>query len=160
MAKKHGGVKGGRNDGRRNNYFQQEIQKAGNKNFLDTKNARNFEFDSTRIFRDLARGNIDVLYYAEYFKDPNLLEALILNSNKLAVKNNIEYSGVIALINYNKYNRIFFDEGLFAAVADEHKQAMEAYTIICNHMMQFKQTHDPNVLLPMVQHLQRYRYKI
>lgn len=56
----------------RDNYFKQQIKRLG-PNFLECKTSEELAYDSMRIFRDIASGNIDVNTEAVYLTNPKLL---------------------------------------------------------------------------------------
>ena len=50
------------NNRKQDNYFTRSIQKKG-LNFMSLKSSSEFEVDAIRVFRDLARGNINIDEY-------------------------------------------------------------------------------------------------
>ena len=52
-------IKNNNNKRKGNDYFSQAIQQFG-ENFLAYKTARDLEMDAVKIFRGLARGNINI----------------------------------------------------------------------------------------------------
>jgi hypothetical protein len=143
-----------RNNGRSNNYFEQEIAKFG-KDFLNSKNAKNIMLDTDRIFRDLVRGNIDVIHYEEYLSDPMLLEACLVQSYNKMNFHGISHQGVLSYIQSTGMGTTEV-----TSVAEDHRIKKEVYTIIYSGFLNFKYSRNIEILLPMVNQLLNYKFSI
>lgn len=137
----------------RPNYFKQNIQKFG-ENFLARKNVNELQMDAIRIFRDIARGNIDIQNEGKYFLDPQFMESCIWSASMKLNLFTTNYRGVLML-----YNSGVNDDNTMA-VLDYNKKCMEAYTIIITHLNNIKITADVNYLSAMINNLRNYRNNI
>ena len=146
-------MKGQKNSNRRSNYFQQNVQKFG-ENFISRKNPAELELDAIRIFRDIARGNIDVQKDGPYFLDTQFLESCLTAANLKLNLHTTNYNGVLMLVNNN------LGSSMTMSILEYNKRCMEAYTIIYNHLMNIKATKDINYLTTMVGNLRNYRNNI
>lgn len=141
------------NKKQRPNYFQQNIQRLG-ENFLNTKNANELEVDSIRIFRDIARGNIDVERDGKYFLNTQFLECCITGASLKLNMHTINHNGVTLLVANGN------NDPMTLAVLNNNKRCMEAYTIIYTNLNNIKITQDPNYLSVMANNLRNYRNNI
>lgn len=141
------------NKKKRENYFQQNINRLGN-NFLDLLPLDKIKLDTVRVFRELARGNIDIDVYGKYFMHTKFLEACIETSATKFNLHNISAMGVERLIadNIQGYN--------IGAVYDFHKNAAAAYRLINTKMTEFRYYNDITILTDLVANLVKYRYYI
>lgn len=139
----------------RKNYFDYQKQKFG-ENFLQKKNAWNLQFDALRIFSDLIRGNIDVRKYEKYFSDTQLLESCLLVSSQKQSFHAVSYSGVEMLLQSMQNNNQPIDDIVFA-VLDFHQKSAEAYGIIYNAFLGYKNTMNIEYLIPINSQLRNYR---
>lgn len=150
MAQKNNNQKKKQND-----YFSQNIQQYG-ENFLQYKNARDLEMDSIKVFRGLARGNINIDRYGCYFLDPQFLNACIQTAYSKKVYFGISYDGV------NYYKDAIFASGYtpdpnIIMILDHHKKCLEAYTIIYDNLQNIRNTGDVNYLVCLANSLADYR---
>lgn len=150
MAQKNNNQKKKQND-----YFSQSIQQYG-ENFLQYKNARDLEMDSIKVFRGLARGNINIDRYGCYFLEPQFLNACIQAAYSKLVYFNISFSGV------NYYKDAIFASGNtpdpnIIMVLDHHKKCSEAYKIILDNLNNIRSTGDINYLVCLANSLSDYR---
>jgi len=149
-----------RNTGRSHNYFEFEKNKNG-ENFMKNKNAKDFMYAAERLFRELAKGKIDVVYYNEYFSDPLLIEACILKADELYRLHFISYMGVKNLIESNQIKRIQFDLDLYSSIAEDHRLKSELYYILLSGFGDYKYNGArAEYMISMVAALQPYKYNI
>ena len=141
------------NKKQRPNYFSQNIQRFG-ENFLRQKNANELEMDSIRIFRDIARGNIDPEADGKYFLEPQFLESCISGASLKLNLFTTNYNGVLMLVNSG------VSDQMTISILEYNKRCMEAYTIIYNHLNNIKVTGDTNYLVTMSNNLRNYRNNI
>lgn len=137
----------------KSNYFQQNIQKFG-ENFIGQKNAGELEMDAIRVFRDIARGNIDVERDGKYFLNPQFLECCITSASLKLSLYTTQYNGVLMLVNNGTTDQTTI------SILEYNKRCMEAYTFIYNHLNNIKVTGDPNYLITMSNNLRNYRNNI
>ena len=141
------------NKKKRENYFQQNINRYGS-NFLDIIPLDRIKLDTVRVFRELARGSIDIDEYGKYFTNTRFLEACIETA---ATKYNLHYisaMGVERLIaeNVQGYN--------IGVVYEYHCNAANAYRLINLKLSELRTYNDTSVLTDLVANLGRYRYHI
>lgn len=150
--------KNNKNNNNNNNYFAKNIRERG-KDFLCYKNARELYNDSRKVFREIAKGQIDLLQYGEYFLDQQFLECCIQSSYTEFAKSSISMQGVELLISQAFNNGQPVDQ-LTIAVKEDHKRKAEAYCIIYQVMMGIKATHDLNNLFVLPSKLKDYKYNL
>ena len=143
------------NKKKNNDYFSQAIQQFG-ENFLAYKTARDLEMDAVKIFRGLARGNINIDRYGCYFLDQQLLHACLQTAYSKSTLYNISYAGV------NMLKDSIFASGQtpdinIITILDYHKKSAEAYNIILNGLNNVSNTGDINYLICMANSLADYR---
>ncbi len=143
------------NTGNNNNYFVQQIQRNG-VNFLDTIRDDILQRDSIRIFRDLARGNINIDQYGDYFLNPKLINAAITASYSKFVLYSTSKAGIELLIN-SPFGK---DYSNAPEILNYYMRASEAYGLIYNAMMSIRQTNDINHLYSLVNKISSYSYDI
>jgi hypothetical protein len=141
-----------------NNYFTSNIQKAG-ENFMDTKNARDLQFDAIKIFRDLARGNVDIAKYGQYLLDPMMLNACLSAANTKLMYYSISFSGVNCLVNSLSTSGNQIDPNIIM-VLEDHRKSMEVYQAILTHFTALRDTGDIGYLVSLVNAISRYRSNI
>jgi hypothetical protein len=150
--------KGNKNrDGNRNNYFSQAIQR--NQNFIEETNTTQLERDSLTIFRQLARGDINVNTYFNYLTDDRLLYAM----SSTAYKKLNTYSVIYDSISY----RIGAFQSAGLPVPVEYQRAQQEYDwkkkvfeIIYTHVEQTRLTKDASNLISMIPEIRVYRFSI
>lgn len=146
------------NNRKRNSYFSTNIQQKG-ENFLEQKNAQQLQNDAIRIFRDLARGNVDLEKYGEYFLDPMMIDACIIAATNKVMYHTISYNGVNYMINYLNSMMQAVDPNIIM-VSEDHRKSMEVYTIILQNMQCIAQTKDLNYLPALINNISRFRQNI
>lgn len=146
------------NNKNQNNFFSQNIRKNG-ENFLDLKNSKTMQRDAPRIFREIARGNIDLLKYGHYFLDMQFLESLIVTANNEFIFHNISYAGVMNLIASATMHREQVDVAV-TQVLETHKRRAEAYNIIFNYLTMLKNTRDLNYIYALANNLSPYKFDL
>ena len=147
MAKPHGN---------QSNYFKQNIQKHG-KDFIDKMDARDMQVNTVRVFRDLARGNINIKAEGQYFLNPQFLSACLVSANSKLVLHSTHYNAVTMMINQ-----------MGAAVPEEVRQVQaydkactEAYTYIMQGLQAIQTTGVAEEhLYAMAANLRAYRHNI
>lgn len=137
----------------RPNYFQQNIQKFG-PDFLKAKNADVLQTDAIRIFRDIARGNVNIEVDGPYFLDPQFMESCITAATLKLSLHTINYNGVLGLVNSG------INDPMTLKVLDYNKRSMEGYNIILTHLNNIRSSGDPNYLMSMASNLHNYRFNI
>lgn len=148
-------IKNNNNKKKGNDYFSQAIQQYG-ENFLAYKTARDLEMDAVKIFRGLARGNINIDRYGCYFLDQQLMHACIQTAYSKLTLFGISYDGV------NMLKDSIFASGQtpdtnIITILDYHKKCAEAYRIIYNGLINVSNTGDINYLICMANSLADYR---
>lgn len=138
-----------------NNYFTQQIQRNG-VNFLDGVRDDNLLRDAVRIFRDLARGNINIDQYGDYFSHPRLLNAAITASYSKFTYHSISHAGVAELL---QKNTIPYPSA--PTVLNAHSRSAQGYKLIFDAMTAIANTGQYNeILKTLVNNLNNYRYDL
>lgn len=121
----------------KNNYFKQMIQRYGS-DFLEKKKQERggFTNEPPRVFRDLVKGKIDFARESDYFRDPEFLEALILNAYK-----NYTYYGILN----NSLTTTFAQKPIPITMDEQEtyirvKDSFELYRELYNCLIMFRST--------------------
>lgn len=146
------------NNNNNNNYFAKNIREKG-KDFLCCKNARELANDSRKVFREIAKGQIDLAQYGEYFLDQQFLECCIQTAYNEFAKSSISMQGVELLITQAFNNGQPVDQ-MTIAVKEDHKRRAEAYCIIYQVLTSIRMTGDVNNLFVLPSKLRDYRYNL
>ncbi|MCK9198830.1 MAG: hypothetical protein M0P49_04430 [Bacilli bacterium] len=144
------------NNRKPNNYFTQQIQKNG-VNFLDTARDDNLARDCVRIFRDLARGNIDITQYGDYFLNPRLISAAISTAYSKQVLYGTSKAGMDLLINSPMCEQNFPHAPV---VMNSYSRSFEAYSLILENLIALKNTGNIDFLNTLVSNINKYRNDI
>lgn len=146
------------NNNNNSNYFSQMIAQKG-ENFLDNLTAKDIQFAAVRIFRDLARGRIDISKYGEYFLNRNFTMLLIEEAQRqynifeissIAVQNFIAYNSIAGGINNSSINQAY----------NYQANCRIAYGIILDGLKAVLNTQNPAVLIITIQNLKQYKNSI
>lgn len=138
-----------------NNFFDQSKKQFG-ENFLNFMDSRTLQLKSAQIFRQLSRGQINVEDNAQYFLNPQLMEAMLLSS-----KNKYDLFSISA--NGLQYQQIdLANKGVeldskCLAVMEYNKTCAQAYQLIYNTLMTINNTRDTSSLYYLVNALSQYR---
>lgn len=138
-----------------NNFFSQMRNQYG-ENFLNFIDSRSLQLKCLQIFRQMARGQINVQEEGHYFLDPKLLGACIISVGNKKEFYEISSAGVAALDEKIR-SMGQSPDATVAAVLDYHTRASEGYNLINNTLMILNQTRDLSVLLTLVANLSKYR---
>lgn len=148
--------KNGKNNN--NNFFSQNIRERG-EDFINFMNAKDIQYSSVKVFRELSRGKIDLVEYGQYFLDKRFLDGCLIEAHNKYRFYSISYNGVVQLINAISYSGQQVDTEV-VAVAEDHKKSMEAYGFIIEGLNAVMTTGDPMNLLRTVSVLTKYRNNI
>lgn len=138
-----------------NDYFTQSIQQYG-ENFLQYKNARDLEMDAIKVFRGLARGNINIDRYGCYFLEPQFLNACVQAAYSKLTYFKISYDGV-NLLKDNIFASGRTPDPNIIMILDHHKKSAEAYNIILTGLYNIRNTNDINYLFCLANSLSDYK---
>lgn len=145
-----------RNNRRRiNNYFTRGIQNGG-PNFIDNINPKKLEFDSLNIFRDLARGGVDIEANKDQLANPKLITAM----EKVAFENLVKYGEVSSAIQFKV--TALSQQGIpisqeTMAISNEYGWKVHVYERIYSHIQQFAYTGDIGYIVSLVPQISHYR---
>lgn len=152
MARPHMGNKP---QGNRSNFFTKNIQRSG-ENFLESMNAMDMQRGAIMLFRDLARGNVNIETYGVYMLDYQLLENCLIAANGRLTLHSINFTGVsmyATALSPNIPDNV-------TAILNYDKDCALAYEIIVRELNNLRNTGDLNHLIVMVNNLRNYRYNI
>lgn len=140
-----------------NDYFTKNIKQQG-ENFIGRKTATELQKDAIFIFRDIAKGNIDISKYGCYFEDDTFLTNCIIAANAKLIYSTISRDGVQALIEKN--NMYGVADPVVYTVLQNHINTVTAYGIILANLTAIQNTNDINYLYVMANQLKQYRFNI
>ena len=138
---------------RENNFFTQNIEKYGD-NFLDYINARTIQMQSINIFRNIAKGRVNLDKYGHYFTFSQFLEPCIESARS-------KYE--VCAITLNAMQCYIYSGASSPAIAstfDYHKKNYEAYSIILQQLNNIKMDNDVTHIYTMANALSSYKYII
>ncbi|MGL5751126.1 MAG: hypothetical protein ACRCXT_11400 [Paraclostridium sp.] len=148
-------MKNNKKGNQQNNYFTKNIRDRG-EDFLFYKTAKDLEFDAMSVFRDIARGKVDLNKFGGYFLNTQFLDSLIKVSYEKYCTHQISYNGVSMLI--NSYASMGQSPDMMVLTVNEnHKRLAEAYLIIYNTLMYIKNTNDVTNLYILPNNLNIYK---
>ena len=141
---------------RNNNNFFIQMRTQYGENFLQFIDSRSLQLKSLQIFRQIARGQVNVQEEGKYFLDQRLLQACLFSVSNKKEFYEISADGVTALD--EKIRSTGQATGAtVAAVLDYHTRAAEGYNLIYNTLLIINQTRDLSVLLTLAANLSKYR---
>ena len=140
-------------------YFSQSIERYGGEDFLRFKNAAEIEREAPRIFRDLARGNVNIHKFGYMFLNNQFLSSLIKSANENYEFYNISYQGVNTLM-YHIINNGMVIDNKITNTLNQHKVKCEAYSVILRYLNALQSSQDLNYLPLLVNALSQYKYII
>lgn len=146
------------NNQKQNNFFTQSIKDKG-ENFLDFMTAKDLQFSALKIFRELARGRIDVKEYGDFFLEPPLLEALFIEGEKKYKFYSITYNSVLYSMNVVVAAGQCPDQDV-VAVSEDLKRSLDAYGIIMNTLIALKTNGNASILYGAINALRYYKNNI
>ena len=136
--------------------FFSQAKKQYGEDFLRYINARDLQFKAPLIFRQMSKGQINVVENGHYFLDPVFLEACMIAANSKLSLHSISRDGV-DLLARNLINSNMQISNDVNAVLDFHTRASEAYGEILNALNSINNTMNTDCLLPLVSKLNNYR---
>lgn len=150
----------GNNNKPKSNYFAQEIQKKG-ENFLEGKTSKDMQWDAQRVFRDLARGNVNIDQYYIYFLEVQFLDNCIKFAYDKMTEHNYCFMGTNLLFTQlGCTNQMMCQPqqmNELLAVVNKHKRSYEAYSMIFTSLNNLKLCGDPAILKVLSNNLKNYR---
>ena len=156
MAKPMNNKKG--NNKGQSNYFTQNIRERG-EDFIQFKNSRDLKNDALKIFRELARGQVDIAKHGKYFLNPQFLTSCAQAAQEKYMYHDISRAGVDMYINQVMNNGIMPDS-VVIGVKEDHKRKAEAYGLIYESLCRLSYSYDLNDLYVLVNKLQNYKYNL
>lgn len=147
------------NNKKRSNYFTQNIMNNG-PNFLNSKNAKDLQYDAVRILRDIARGAVDVREYYDYMCNTQLINAIIFVSGQKIDFHSVSAMSVGFYINCASTNpQMMLPETIYS-ILDDHQKTAYVYGVVSEAFRNFKVSLNVDFLLPMAGQLRNYRQYI
>ena len=138
------------------NWFGQQIEKFGPE-FISNIRADEAQKGAIRLFRDIARGNINIPTEGQYFLDGQFLENCIVAATSKYVYFSILFEGLEALARTDSTRS---SDTNYLAVYRNTKNSMAAYGCILNTLNNIKATGDLGFLYTLVNQLNPYRFSI
>lgn len=148
----------GNNNNNNNSYFARNIREKG-VDFLNYISPRELTNDALKVFREIARGQVDLHQYGEYFLNPQFLECCLQAAYNKYSFSSISHTGVDMLIT-DTMNRGMMPDNLMISVKESHKRTAEAYSIIWQTLNSIAMSGDLSNLYVLVNKLQNYKYNL
>lgn len=126
------------------NYFSTNINRFG-ESFLDMKNSRDIQNDAPRIFRELARKNINLEVYGHFFLDKHFLENLIEVAKNKVIFHNTSFQTMNYAISVMNMNRQPIDQNIID-VAYTHKNIADTYNVIYYYLKMIENSNRTNII--------------
>lgn len=129
-----------------NSYFTRQYNVYG-ENFTNFKNARDIEFESNKIFRDLANGLIDLEKHGKAFEDPEFVGVLVNIAYHKLIYHDATRIGLEQYISLAQVNGIILDNYIYQVHSD-HIRSTEAYSMLYSALLNIQLNHDYMAVLP------------
>lgn len=131
----------------RNNYFTQAVQRGG-KDFIETTNIQQLQNDATRIFRDLAKGLIDINQCQDYLMNDRLATVLEQQAHQTYIYNSEIFYSIDYRIRGMEQCGIQVAPYL-VSLREEWRLRVIVYQIILQNIQNFRVTKDINYIIAM-----------
>ncbi len=131
-----------------NSYFEKQYNAYG-ENFTNFKTSRDIEFESNKIFRDLANGLIDLEKHGKAFEDPEFVGVLREVAYRKMIYHQATKIGLETYISSMQYQGIQVDNYLYQVCGD-HARSLEAYTLLFQAFSNIQLNHDYMAVLPVL----------
>lgn len=130
----------------KNSYFTKQYNAYG-ENFTNFKTSRDLEYESGKIFRDLAGGLIDLEKHGKAFEDPEFVGVLVNIAYKKLIYHDATRIGLETYICSAQANNIQLDNYMYQVYSD-HKRSTEAYNMLYTALLNIQLNHDYMAILP------------
>lgn len=137
------------NNKQQRNYFTQNISVLG-EDFLEKKNSRDLQRESSMVTRELTKGLIDVYKYGKYLLHPKFSEAMINYLEEKYAYHNVSYSGVAML------NERFPEDNAVITTLEKHRLAKEGYAICLENFYKAINNNDYRQFVVLVNNVRSY----
>ena len=127
-------------------YFTQQYNAYG-ENFTNFKTSRDIEFESKKIFRDLAGGLIDLEKHGKAFEDVEFVGVLVNVAYKQLIYHDATRIGLESYIYVSQMNGIQLDNYIYQ-VCGEHSRSTVAYNMLYQALLNIQINHDYMAILP------------
>ena len=138
------------------NWFVQQEERFG-ANFIEMVRADEMQKGAIRLFRDIARGNINLSTEGQYFTNPQFIENCLIAANSKYVYYSTLFEGLNALSSIDA-SRV--NDANYQATYRNIKLSMEGYGLIYNGLLNIKSSGNLNYLYTLVNQLAPYRFSI
>lgn len=145
-----------KNNNNQSNYFTQNIKQYG-ENFLKYKTPKDIEYDCIKIFRELAKGRIDIPKCGPYFLDAQFLESCLHGAIQKYNYHNVSFNGINCMVTMNQN---LLNDNTTMGILSDHKKSVTAYNLIITILNNIKLTGDFTYLFTLVNQLQPFKYNI
>ena len=142
----------------KNNYFTSMIDRYG-EDFRNNMNygylVNNIQKDSSRIFREMMGGNIDMTKYAKYFANPTFLNTLIDISYNMYTMCEREFYVFQYYISCEESKGVAIDN-MYIKLREQWRNRKDIYSIINIGLNNFRVDPNPGHLVAMCSNLNMY----
>ena len=145
---------GQKNNKKRKNWFEQQIDRFG-ADFIHSIRADDAQKGAINVFRDLARGNINISTEGGYFLDPQFLENCIVSANSKQVFYRTLLNGLDASVRENP--NISTDQN-FQIIYRNISNNLNAFIYIYQALYGIKNSQNLQFLYTLVSQLAPYKY--
>lgn len=143
------------NKKKNNDYFSRNIKQKG-ENFIGIMTTLEIQRDAIRIFRDIAKGAVDLDAYSHYFEDTTFLDNCILAAEAKLKYHSINADANERSIFQDQQNGLCVDP-MRITVAQNERNKATAYNIVRNSLLAVKFSNDTSNLYVMANQLRPYR---
>jgi len=143
-----------------NNFFTKMIQRYGGDDFLSRINARDIQNSAINLFRDIARGKVDMDKHGHYFLDNQFTDNLLIQANSQHTFHSINFTALNWFIMSNPTQISEDSIGVFKGVLEKNRLSYQAYECIIKNLCAVKSTRDLNYLYILTNNLRNFRNNI
>lgn len=137
-----------------NNFFTKAIQRYG-EDFINKIHSMEMKNATSQIFRELAKGRIDIQKHGHYFLDTQFLEICLSEAIEKLNYHAINYQATNWYINNFRVNsKVYLD------VLEQNRKYCNAYNLIVTHFTNLKMTGDIGHIFALANLLRNFRNNI
>ena len=142
-----------------NNFFIKMIQKYG-EDFLEKANSGELANGIPSLFRDLAKGRIDVSKHGHYFLDPRFVNICMIEANSKLQYYIVHTKSLVEFMNNHSANMDANEYQIYQQTLTNDQKSNEAYYIIVCFLDAMQKVWDQNLVFSVVAALRQYRSNI
>lgn len=140
-----------------NNFFTKSIQKYG-EDFLSKMNAKEMQNGAISLFRDIAKGRVDLGKYGHYFLINQFVDNCLVEAYAKLAYHSTNFTALNWFIAQNQANIQDLETNL--QVLESDRRSTQAYECIITNLQALKFSQDLNYLYVMSNNLRYLRNNI